>query len=55
MTKLPPEDQEILDVSEMFRRSAYGDDEPKTYPFASVQIWISGFVLGGFVVWLFMR
>ena len=53
MTKLSPEDQELFEVSTMFRRAAYGDDQPKTYPFAGVQIWLSGFMSGGFLVWLF--
>jgi hypothetical protein len=55
MAKLSPEDRELLEVSAMFRRGAYGEDEPKTYPFAGVQIWLSGFMAGGFIIWLFMR
>lgn len=53
--KHSPEDQEILDASNMFRRAAYGEERPKAYPFVGVQIWLSGFVLGGFIVWLFMQ
>lgn len=50
---LSPEDRDLLEVSAMFRQAAYGDYEPKTYPFAGVQIWLSGFMSGGFLVWLF--
>lgn len=53
--KHSPEDLDILAVSNMMRKAAYGEDEPKQYPFAGLQIWLSGASFGAFVTWLLMR
>lgn len=57
MTKHTPEDQFLLDLSDQMRRAAYGEDEPKEYPFLGLELfcWISGFISGGGIVWIIMR